>query len=236
MNIIQLQTKNAKTYAGKERPSRSDFDFDDGSLAAIWNVVSRDDIYSWKGAKPTREIFDRAISRSKKGVVGKGSGGECDVDVFSSALAAAEDLASRSIGQAAQKSPTNEVIDIFALAGDVAYYAEGVDVFRGHIWRWHDGGGDSIERIYSAAETEAATQQQQQQQQQRVVVVVANDSEVRTIPRASKMSHLIRTCREGMIGRVLRPRGHDDEDYEPFTIFGLRCATPLCGGGGSVVP
>ncbi len=220
-----------KTYAGKQYPSRSDFDFDDRSLAALWNVVVGDDICSRKGAKPTRDIFDRAITRSKKGVVGGGSGG--DVDVYSSALAAAEDLALRSIGKATQEGPSSEVTDVFALAGDIAYYAEGVDVFRGHIWRWHDGGGDAIERIYSAAETEAAAAatQQQRQQKQRRVIVVANDSEECTIPRASKMSNLIRTCREGMIGRVLRPRGLDDEDCEPFTIFGLRCATPLCGGG-----
>ena len=176
-----------KTYAGKKYPSRSDFDFDDGSLAIIWNVASRDiHIHGRKGARPTRDIFDRAVARSRKGVVG-----DIDVDVFSSAMAAAEDLASKSIGQAAAlKGPTTSevVIDIYALAGDVAYYAEGVDVFRGFRWQWHDGGGDTIERIlYSAAETEAAaaaTQQQQQQQQQQRVII-ANDSEECAIPRAS---------------------------------------------------
>lgn len=182
---------------------------------------------------PTRDLFDRAISRSKKVVVGMttrvslhGGGGEEgggeDDTLYSSALAAAEDLVLR-IGSG--RRTYDDELDIYALAGDVAYYADGADVFLGHTWRWDDGRGDLIERMYSAAETEAR-------------VVVSNDAGCGPLPVSSSfppspegmLSRLIRKCREGMIDVLGSATRHDEDG--PFTIFGLRCAVPSCGGGG----
>lgn len=40
------------------------------------------------------------------------------------------------------------------MANNITYYADGLDVYQGFIWKWEDGQGDLIERVYSAAETE----------------------------------------------------------------------------------
>lgn len=190
---------NKQTYAGKQFPSKPDFDFDAKSLAAIMNVPGNE--MRRKGAKPTQYIFDRAISRRKK------SESRADAKIFSSALEAAEELA---LNIPSAQCPSE--LDVISLASDIAYYADGVDMFYGHTWEWNDGRGDLIERIYSAAETEAH------------VVNGAESSVHYSLPR--KMSHAIQSC-EGIFGRL---KSHLDEN-EPFTIFGLRCSAPGCGRG-----
>jgi hypothetical protein len=190
---------NKQTYAGKQFPSKPDFDFDAKSLAAIINVPGNE--MRRKGAKPTQYIFDRAISRRKK------SESRADAKIFSSALEAAEELA---LNIPSAQCPSE--LDVISLASDIAYYADGVDMFYGHTWEWNDGRGDLIERIYSAAETEAH------------VVNGAESSVHYSLPR--KMSHAIQSC-EGIFGRL---KSHLDEN-EPFTIFGLRCSAPGCGRG-----
>ena len=64
---------------------------------------------------------------------------------LSTALIAAEDLAAQQ--------PAGP-IDAIAIANNIAYYADGLDIYYGFVWKWEDGQGDLIERIYSAAETE----------------------------------------------------------------------------------
>jgi hypothetical protein len=164
-----------------------------------------------KGAVPAQCIFDRAVCRRKKSAGGPWalSHGESGGDdrIFSSAYTAAEELAPSISGQ-----HPNE-LDTIALANDIAYHAEGVGVCYGYTWKWGDGRGDISERIYSAADTEARA--------------AVNDAE-RSVPYSPpiSMSHVIRSC-EGIFGRL---KSHLDEN-EPFTIFGLRCAAPGCGGG-----
>ena len=203
-----VNQNDAQSYAGKQFPSKSDFDFDDRSLAAIRKVPGDD--MRRKGAIPTQYIFDRAVCRRTMSAGGSRapshgkSGG--DTRIFTSAYTAAEELVSSISGQY-----PNE-LDTIALANDIAYYAEGVDVYYSYTWKWGDGRGDLIERIYSAAEIEARA---------------VNDAE-RSVPYSPpiSMSYVVRSC-EGILGRL---KSHLDEN-EPFTIFGLSCTAPRCGKG-----
>ncbi len=198
-----------QTYAGKQFPSKFDFGFNDRSLAAIRKVPGDD--MRRKGAMPVQCIFDRAVCQRKKSAGGPWalSHGESGGDnrIFSSAYTAAEELAPSISGQ-----HPNE-LDTIALANDIAYNAEGVDVFYSYTWKWGDGRGDIFDHIYSAADTEARA--------------AVNNVE-RSVPYSPpiSMSHVIRSC-EGIFGRL---KSHLDEN-EPFTIFGLRCAAPGCGRG-----
>lgn len=66
-------------------------------------------------------------------------------DVCTIALAAVEDLVLNHL---------HTELDSIDMANNITYYADGLDVYQGFIWKWEDGQGDLIERVYSAAETE----------------------------------------------------------------------------------
>lgn len=98
-----------------------------------------------KGTKPQEHIFNRSIARHEKD--------GCNSKVYSNVLAAAEDLAI-SIALSTQEQYPQEPLDTVAVANNITYYADGEDLYYNYSWTWGDGHGDTIERIYSAAETE----------------------------------------------------------------------------------
>jgi len=187
-------------YPGKTFPSKSDFDMDDKLLAAI-KIVSGEELQT-QGAKPKEYIFGRAVSQNEKEGIGSkvfsSVGGATGSKSFSSALIAAEDLAAQQ--------PAGPIDDI-AIANNIAYYADGLDIYYGFVWKWEDGQGDLIERIYSAAETENED---------------LNESTERSEPYSPP--------RMGLLGRLKIPTPRAD-DNEPFSIFGFRCGAQMCGRG-----
>mmetsp|Transcript_15672 Transcript_15672/g.35149 ORF Transcript_15672/g.35149 Transcript_15672/m.35149 type:complete len:108 (+) Transcript_15672:1775-2098(+) len=46
------------------------------------------------------------------------------------------------------------LFDVFDMANNIAYYAEGSDVYAGYIWKWADGNGDTIDRVYTGEESD----------------------------------------------------------------------------------
>lgn len=91
-----------------------------------------------KGAIPKQYIFDRPVARY--------SGGS--KKVFTTALMAAEAL----ILEMTVQHP-GEPLDAFDVANNIGYYSDGLDMYLGCSWKWSDGEGDLIERIYSADPT-----------------------------------------------------------------------------------
>jgi len=115
----------------------------------VFSVINMLHDIERKGEKPEEHIFTRSIVRKEK------EGGESKV--YSNVLAAAEELALSitSKQQDDENSPiSQEPLDIIAVANNITYYADGLDVYYGYTFKWGDGRGDLIERIYSAAETE----------------------------------------------------------------------------------
>mmetsp|Transcript_41622 Transcript_41622/g.88689 ORF Transcript_41622/g.88689 Transcript_41622/m.88689 type:complete len:1018 (+) Transcript_41622:150-3203(+) len=196
---------NDLAYPGKNLPSKSDFDMDEKLLAAI-KVVSGEEMRI-EGAKPKEYIFDRAISRNEKDGPGSktfSSGEGAPSKTFASPLIAAEELV--------VEQPTLP-IDTIAVANNIAYYADGLDIYYGYIWKWEDGRGDSIERVYSAAATE----------DQMLTPEEMTDSTGRSEPYSPP--------RKGFLGRIKLPAPAKD-DNEPFSIFGFRCGAHMCGSRG----
>ena len=110
------------------------------------------------GAKPREYIFNRAVARNEKeggvgskifsSVEGRPVGG--GPNIFSSTYLAAEELVWANVTAQNQNGYAQDTI---AVANNIAYYADGLDVYYGYTWKWEDGWGDTIERIYSAAAT-----------------------------------------------------------------------------------
>ncbi|KAL7541515.1 hypothetical protein ACHAXR_012564 [Thalassiosira sp. AJA248-18] len=219
------------TYPGKSFPSKTDFDMDDKLLAAL-KSVSGGAVQTNEGVKPKEYIFDRAIARHMKEGPGSNvfSSGEEAAGTgskvfYSSALIAAEELAAQQ-----QPSAAAEPINTIDVANNIAYYADGLDVYYGFVWKWEDGNGDLIERIYSAAETEDQLQLEENEKEE-----AANDLKRRSGPYSPP--------RKGFLGRLKIPTVTVDDlgrlhfatvaadDNEPFSIFGLRCGAPVCGKG-----
>lgn len=198
-------------YPEKPFPCQSDFDLNDQLVSAIQSVSVKE-WHNKKGDKPKEYIFDRSIARHEK-KDGPGSkvfsfGQEAmtpSMKSFPSALEAAEEFA---LQQPMGGDPTDDI----AMANNIAYYADGLDVYCGFVWKWEDGNGDTIERIYSAEETV----------DQMIAEEVVNDSTERSEPYSPP--------RKGLLGRLKLPTVPMD-DNEPFSIFGLRCGAPMCGKG-----
>ncbi|KAL9180826.1 hypothetical protein ACHAXT_011279 [Thalassiosira profunda] len=184
---------DAAVGPGNSFPTKADMDLDKKLLAALKKVPL--DEPPKRGALPKEYVFDRAVAgREKNGSAAK-LFATPSTRVFSSALIAAEALAA--------EQPAGPV-DIVATANNVGYYADGLDVYHGFVWRWADGQGDFIERIYSAAETEDQ-------------MPVPEGGAGRSEPR------------KGLLERLRIPiRGNDDE---PFSILGLKCGVAACGRG-----
>ena len=132
-----------------------------------------------KGAKPQEHIFNRSIARHEK------DGGNSKV--YSNVLAAAEDLAI-SIALSTQEQYPQEPLDTVAVANNITYYADGEDLYYNYSWTWGDGHGDTIERIYSAAETE--DQMLLQPEPQEVANDTKDQSEPYTPPRKVCLKHI----------------------------------------------
>lgn len=134
-----------QAYSGKIYPAKSDYELD----SKVFSVINMLHDIERKGEKPEEHIFTRSIVRKEK------DGGNSKV--YSNVLAAAEELALSitSKQQDDKSSPiSQEPLDIIAVANNITYYADGLDVYYGYTFKWGDGRGDLIERIYSAAETE----------------------------------------------------------------------------------
>jgi len=204
MNYLQFKgVVSDMAYPGNACPTNFPFDMDEKLGAAIESVSG--DSLQPEGARPKEYIFGRAISRKEK-EVGVGSKvfsnakGVAGVTTFPNALSAAEDLVAQQ--------PTGPV-DTVAIANHIAYYADGLDVYHGFFWKWGDGNGDSIERIYSAAETE-------------------NDmlsKESVTVTETTERSEPYSPPRTGLLARLKIPSTLID-DSEPISIFGFVCGSP----------
>ena len=153
-------------------------------------------------------------------------------------LSAAEDIAAQQPA---------EPIDTIALANNIAYYADGRDVYYGFFWKWADGQGDSIERACSAAETgngksleeetfpegggmtaDESTERSEPCSPPRTVSAVARTFSRSGIPLEHR-AHSTVLCRsptQGLLGRFLKPASLADE-LEPISIFGLSCISPV---------
>mmetsp|Transcript_2329 Transcript_2329/g.5088 ORF Transcript_2329/g.5088 Transcript_2329/m.5088 type:complete len:1009 (-) Transcript_2329:214-3240(-) len=192
-------------YPGKNLPSESDFDMDGNLISAI-KFVSVEDMRT-VCASPKEYIFERPISRSQKEGMGSkvfcSDEGTSGSNQFSSPLDAAENIAAEQPGVA---------IDTVAIANNIAYYADGLDVYYGYVWKWEDGKGDLIERIYTAAATE----------DQMLAPGERDDPTERSEPYSPP--------RKGLLGRIKLPTAGVD-DNEPFSIFGFKCGAP-CGNRG----
>ena len=46
------------------------------------------------------------------------------------------------------------LFDVFDMANNIAQVFKGPDVYAGYIWKWADGNGDTIDRVYSGEESE----------------------------------------------------------------------------------
>jgi len=46
------------------------------------------------------------------------------------------------------------LFDVFHMANKIAQYFKGSDVYAGYIWKWADGNGDTIDRLYSGEESD----------------------------------------------------------------------------------
>jgi len=189
-------------YPVKNLPSKPEFDMDDNLLSAI-KIVSGGEMRT-EGATPKEYIFERPISRSQKEGMGSkvfyNGEGTSGSNVFSSPLDAAEKIAAEQPGGA---------IDTVAIANNIAYYADELDVYYGYVWKWEDGKGDLIERIYTAAATE----------DQLLAPEERDDPTERSEPYSPP--------RKGLLGRIKLPTAGVD-DNEPFSIFGFKCGAP-CG-------
>ena len=159
------------------------------------------------------------------------------IKTFSSALIAAEELAWTSVTAEHQNETS---LDTIAMANNIAYYADGLDVYYGYMWKWEDGGGDLIERIYSAAETEDETLSQK-----------ANDETERSEPYSpprkvwpflkyitshdnsyamphNNVANPSISFYQGLLGRLKMLSQGFSDDSEPISIFGLRCEALTC--------
>ena len=167
-----------QTYlAGKTFPSKSDFDLDEKVLKVLSMIKTQQDGEE-NGAKPQEHIFNRSIARHEK------DGGNSKV--YSNVLAAAEDLAI-SIALSTQEQYPQQPLDTVAVANNITYYADGEDLYYNYSWTWGDGHGDTIERIYSAAETE---DQMLQPEPRGVANDTKDQSEPYTPPRKVCLNHI----------------------------------------------
>lgn len=162
-----------KAYKKKTSPSKTDFDLDEKLLAILKTIANEEEM---KGEMPKEYIFNRAVTRNAKegtGVAGAVfSSGKFYLSlrkisqvsilfgsyvpgyVFYHVCCCIALVASEKLIMNDQSSSTTEPIDAVSIANNIGYYADGLDVYQGFTWRWEDGKGDLIERVYSAAETE----------------------------------------------------------------------------------
>ena len=103
------------------------------------------------------------------------------------------------------------LFDVFDMANNIAYYAEGSDVYAGYIWKWADGNGDTIDRSYSREESDDL-------------------EEVKRLASSSAVPSRI----QAMLDKVkemsaLRVKEKGDGEDEPTSIFGFVCGANMCG-------
>ena len=101
--------------------------------------------------------------------------------------------------------------DVFDMANNIAYYAEGSDVYAGYIWKWADGNGDTIDRVYSGEESYDLED----------VKRLASSSAVPS--RIQAMLDKVKAMRADLV------KEKDGKEDEPTSIFGFVCGANMCG-------